>query len=235
MSANKASTESFITLLLEVSGKARPSDIQGVSSEDASAALQAYASTHSGEVRFEGDVLHQAAGGIVFEPEIDPYARQAQDPLEVSAEPVSNPYAAAEDPVANPYASAEATEPDPYSIPEIAPSSGGTGLPAHEAAMYETIPAAEPVFPEAGAVYEAAPVPVAEPLEQPQTIQAFPESADDFLDLPPLDAADAGDTEPGEAKKKPGLLIVLVVVLVVVVGLAAAFYLGAFETFGLSL
>lgn len=57
-----ARTDSFITLLLDVSGRARPSDLQGFSPAEASEMLHRYLVTHPERgLAFDGDTLMPAA------------------------------------------------------------------------------------------------------------------------------------------------------------------------------
>jgi hypothetical protein len=252
VTALKASIESFITLLLEVSGRARPSDIQGVSPEEATAALQEYAAARPGGVRFEGDVLLIAQQGSSI-PEADPYAsapvvEPLSDPYSVAPEsdpysvaPESDPYSVA--PESDPYSVAPG--PDPYAIPVDASVAEPPPWPVDSVAVPEDLGLAaaeadmfEPGLSVPEVVLNLDAEPVMEstqgPLPIPDSAEAFPDSADDFLDLPPLDAADAADANIDSASKKSrALLIVLVVVLIVVAALAGAFYLGAFEMLGI--
>lgn len=58
-----AKYESFITMLLGVSGKARPQDLQGISTADAVDLLRQYAGVHAeASLGFEGDVLVAGIG-----------------------------------------------------------------------------------------------------------------------------------------------------------------------------
>lgn len=58
MSDNTARTESFIMLLLQVTGKARPSDLVGMSAEEAASHLSSFAAAHPEMgVRMDGDTL----------------------------------------------------------------------------------------------------------------------------------------------------------------------------------
>ncbi len=64
MTALNARTESFVTLILEVSGRVRPSDIQGVSPSEAAELLQAYVSGRPGQgLVFDGDAVVKVQAG----------------------------------------------------------------------------------------------------------------------------------------------------------------------------
>lgn len=68
-----AKYESFITMLLSVSGKARPQDLQGISAAEAVDLLRQYAGVHAeSSLGFEGDVL--VAGVSAAQPAPAPVA-----------------------------------------------------------------------------------------------------------------------------------------------------------------
>ncbi|MDZ4170168.1 MAG: hypothetical protein U1E26_11040 [Coriobacteriia bacterium] len=61
MTALNAKTDSFIALLLDVSGRARPTDLQGMAPAEASEALQQFAAVHPElALAFDGDSLGPA-------------------------------------------------------------------------------------------------------------------------------------------------------------------------------
>lgn len=211
MAAFNARTESFVTLLLNVSGRARPSDIQGVSPAEAVEVLQAYASAHAAEgVRFDGDALVVAPPQA---PVAEVPAAAVFESSGVYGVPASEPQpGAAPAPEQLPSWMFEGEVPPPVA-PEAAPVTAV--MPDHESALFEGMPAVSP-----GAT--------------PQVDDDGPVS-NDFVNLPPLeDAADAGSEESPRKGTSP-LLMVLLVVLVLVAGAAAAYYLGALEMLGLSL
>lgn len=212
MAAFNARTESFVTLLLNVSGRARPSDIQGVSPAEAVEVLQAYAAAHAAEgVRFDGDalvvaplpspVIDAAPAGIAFESSAA-YGGPAVEPqTAVATAPEQLPSWMFEGEVPAPAA------------PVAAPVS--MSVPDHESALFEGMPAPSPAV--TPVVDDGGPV------------------SNDFVNLPPLeDAADAASEAPARKGTSP-LLMVLLVILVLVAGAAAAYYLGALEMLGLSL
>lgn len=211
MAAFNARSESFVTLLLNVSGRARPSDIQGVSPAEAVEVLQAYAAAHAAEgVRFDGDALVitpmptsaiESPAGSAFE-SAAAYGETAIEP----------PLAAAPSPEQLPSWMFEGEAPAPVAR-EVAPVT--MSIPDHESALFEGMPAASSGV--TAQVEDDGPV------------------SNDFVNLPPLeDAADAGSEEPARKGTSP-VLLVLLVILVLVAGAAAAYYFGALEMLGLSL
>lgn len=212
--------DTFVTLLLDVSGRARPTDLQGVQPDEAAELLRQYAAARPASgLRFEGDTLIAAPLGAVNPPaapvDTTGFAAGAFDQPVAPQQPLTP-----EQPVATP-----SFAPDQPVMP--VPSAGGgpatagvaqaapAPLPDHEAAMFEA------AIPEAAPRFEAAPA------------AASADADVDGLGLPPL------EEEPTPvAKRAPGtrpspLLIVLLVILVLVAAAAAAYYLGAFEALGL--
>lgn len=97
--------ESFISMLLGVSGRARPGDIQGVAEDEAIEILRAYAAKYSeNALGFEGDVLvigvaPAAAPAPAVPPVTDAPIQPAVDPF--VAPPAVEPVAQAVEPVAD--------------------------------------------------------------------------------------------------------------------------------------
>lgn len=211
MTAFNARNESFVTLLLNVSGRARPSDIQGVSPDEALEVLQAYATAHAAEgVRFDGDALVMAAMPVSV----------SAAPADVAFESAGSPEASFIEPQAAAAPTAEQLpswmfegEAPVPAAPEAA--SVAASIPEHESGLFESFPAPQPTAPDQ--VQDDGPI------------------SNDFVNLPPLeDAAEAGAEEPVRESRSP-LLLILLVVLVLAAGAAAAYYLGAFEMLGLSI
>ena len=220
MSALNPRVESFVSLLLEVSGRARPSDIQGVPAGEADGLLREYAAKYNdGRLRFEGDTLVQAASAT---------APAAPSALTETA------------PAVDAFASVPGA-----AIPEVIPAGGmpqvpdqelpawmieGTpqgmpaaGIPSHEAGMFETGAEA----PRA----DVSPFEFSE-TEQPATLST--PLTDDFLELPPLEDAEGGGRAKKSRKGPSPLLIVLLVVLVLVAAAAAVVLTGVIQIPGLS-
>lgn len=83
-----AKYESFITMLLGVSGKARPTDLQGISTADAVDLLRQYAGVHAeSSLGFEGDVLVVGVGASVAPQVAVPAAPVASAPAVADALP----------------------------------------------------------------------------------------------------------------------------------------------------
>ena len=209
VTAFNARTDSFVTLLLNVSGRARPSDIQGVSPAEALEVLQAYAAAHAAEgVRFDGDALVIAAMTAPVSGTPASVAFETATAPETSFEPQAAAAPAAEQ---LPSWMFEGEAPAPVA-PVSAPDTAS--IPEHESALFEGVPAPQ--------------------LTAPGPVDDGP-IANDFVNLPPLeDAADAGTEEPARKRTSP-LLLVLLVVLVIVAVAAAAYYLGALEMLGLNI
>lgn len=137
-----ARNDSFISMLLEVSGRARPSDLHSVRPEDAQALLAAYRSAHPEmQLGFEGDTLVYGA---------------AATPVAASEAPVSAPQPFAAAPAARadePPAVAPAppvTPPaEPAAVaPPAEPAAAPPEAPAPETQMWDfTTPAPESVDP----------------------------------------------------------------------------------------
>lgn len=209
VTAFNARTESFVTLLLDVSGRARPSDIQGVSPAEAVEVLQAYAAAHAAEgVRFDGDELVIAPTPVSAAPVAEAFgSAAAYDAPAMEQQPVAMP-----DPEQLPSWMFEGEASAP---PVSAAAPAAATIPDHESALFEGMPAAPAVAAEQ--VDDGGPI------------------SNDFVNLPPLeDAADAAGEKPGRKGASP-LLLVLIVILVLVAGAAAAYYLGALEMLGLGL
>lgn len=149
-----ARSDSFISLLLDVAGKARPSDIAGMSADEATALLQAYAAAHPERgLTFDGSQLAPAAV-----PAAAPTAAAAA-PAPVAPEPY--PAAAPSTPAGW---ESPVTTPDPYAMPAT-PVTGAYGAPQ---------PVADPYAVPASAV-DAYGVPVTDPYGTPQSVA--PETA----------------------------------------------------------
>ncbi len=219
MSALNPRVESFVSLLLEVSGRARPSDIQGVSAGEADGLLREYAAKYNdGRLRFEGDTLVQSA----------------------TAAPAAPSAVAETAPAVDAFAPAPGA-----AIPEVIPAGGASqvpdqelpawmiegtpqgmqaaGIPSHEAGMFETGVEA----PRA----DVSPFEFSE-TEQPATLST--PLTDDFLELPPLEEAEGGGRAKKSRKGPSPLLIVLLVVLVLVAAAAAVVFTGLVQIPGLS-
>lgn len=139
--------DSFIALLLDVSGKARPEDMAGMSLEDAAALLQAFAGAHPElGLGFDGRVLAPAAVAV-------PVTRQSAEPVTSAQEPAAfdeapdvpaaEPATPAESPLYVPAPEVPEVEAPAFSVPavEVPAVEPAFSVPAVEA------PAAEAVVP----------------------------------------------------------------------------------------
>lgn len=188
MAELNASTDSFIGLLLDVSGRARPADLQTMPAAEAADLLRAYAGRHPERVlSFDGDSLIAGAA-----PSASPAVVSAPSaPAPASFE--FGPDDSAESPFGAPSA--------PAPIGVAAPDA--TGLPVAESAvqapawMFEGDAAG--VAPAPG----EAPAPVPAPADSPFGGQS------DFVELPPLDGA----TDAAQVKQKVPLLWWIVAIL----------------------
>lgn len=131
-----ARTDSFIALLLDVSGRARTGDLSGFAPDEAGTMLQMYADAHPelGLV-FDGDALVPApkeapqpavASHDATAVAPDLHAAQAVG----SSSPVPDSYAVQATPAPDPYATPGSDAPNPYDVPVVYPE---------EAAPYDAV------------------------------------------------------------------------------------------------
>lgn len=206
-------TDSFISLLLDVSGRARPGDMNNMPVDDAAALLQAYAAAHPEKgLAYDGQTL--AYGAPVATPEPVPVAEEPAviPAVEVAPAPVpdvSQPAPALGVPEADSELPAwmfeEAPAPEPVSQPtmEVLPSAGvevGTSTEFDAAPPFQPAPTWEPV-PTSDAqpapAFEPAPDFTPAPAADPAPV-AF-EPAPDFAPAPSFDAAPVPAAAPHEA------------------------------------
>jgi hypothetical protein len=198
-------TTSMIQLVLQVNGRARSDDLQGLSADAANEALRAYHALHSTTepMYFEGDslVIGPATPGAVT-----PFAAPASAPVEFGAPVTDFGAPAGTAPVFNvPEVTPAAPAVQDFTAAPVTPGVVDFGMPA---------PSAPPVTD-----FGVTPAPVPSAFETPAPA---PAPAFDFSEIPPAAPVPQFSEEP---KRSSSRLLLLLVLLVAVV-LAAVVALG---------
>jgi hypothetical protein len=160
MAGLDARSDSYIELLLDLSGRARVSDLSAMGPEQAASLLQAYASAHPEKgIAFDGDVLAPAPA--------------AQPPVEAAPAPEPPPAATETAPWAVDLSAP--TAPDPYATP--AAPDYGPASPTPDTYAQPSAPEAPQIMPEAPQVMPEAPYGMPEaPQVMPEAPYGMPEA-----------------------------------------------------------
>lgn len=189
--------ESFIGMLLSVSGRVRTDDLSSIPEGDRAAMLSAYAQTHVSPVplHFDGEVLSYSVAetpvAAAAEPTIEssPVFDAYVAPLDVPVEPAPAPVMPAPPAPAEPMPMAAPVEPIPMPAPTAAPE------PELPSWVFDDAPALviEPGSDLAGLAQEIAGGAAVEPVFVPEsTMPAFTEPAPTSTPVPMPAPADGG-------------------------------------------